>query len=582
MTRVLVGGTAFLLGALALQAAPASLLPQSTKAAGSDQQLNAAEQKHSEALAHYIEGLRLENDGRMREALGHYLKALQGGGNAGLTEHVAQLAADYGTLDEALKLLESSAKAPGATADLLAAYTRFCATHSAEKPELLQTAEKISDEALTRFPKAPAAYENAVRFQLAAGNRTKAEQAMEQALKQTSTKPEFWMQTGRVAQDVWPIADGDKRQEHLRKINPFFEKAEKLAQESHSESASLAVADYYLFSNQLDRAASICEGLVKASGSLDARKRLWRLYEAMERNDDSLKALEDLVKAFPHDAEHQQQLANEYVQKREYAKALPHFQAALQVGGGSLQDYLRICILLHDNQQPDKYLEFARRTVQLFPGEPRALYQQALAQQQNKNYVESAKLFAETEKLAETRAPDLLNYGFHFARGVSLERGGHFEEAATQFEKSIRLTPTEDKTRAASAMNYLGYMWLERGEHLDKAEELILKANEYEPENAAYLDSLGWLHFKTGKVEQALNELLAAEKKLKEVEPEDAEILDHIAQVYDKAGQRGKAEEYWRRVVGLKPPDDKLTKRAEQQLGIKKPAPAPKDEPAAR
>src|SRR5262249_29372525 len=160
-----------------------------------------------------------------------------------------------------------------------------------------------------------------------------------------------------------------------------------------------------------------------------------------------------------------------------------------------------------------KYLEFARRTVQLFPGEPRAIYQQALAQQQNKNYAESARLFEETEKLAETRAPDLLNYGFHFAHGVALERGGHFDEAANQFETSIRVTPTEDKTRAASAMNYLGYMWLERGEHLDRAEELILKANEYDPENAAYLDSLGWLHFKTGKVDQALNELLDAEKK---------------------------------------------------------------------
>jgi tetratricopeptide (TPR) repeat protein len=580
--RILVG-TALLLVTLGLRAAqPSALLPQSAKTAGPDQQLAAAEQKHDEAMAHYMEGLRLEDDGRMREALGHYLKALQGTGNAGLTEHVAQLAADYGSLDEGLKLLESAAKAPNATAETYAAYTRFCATHSVEHPELASTAEKVSEEALTRFPRDPVAYDNAARFQLAAGNRAKAEQVMEQALKQTSSDPQYWLDTGRVAQEVWPLADSDKHAEHLRKINAFFEKAEKLAQDSAIEPASLVVADYYLFSNQLDHSAAICDRLVKRSGSYDARKRLWRLYEAMEKPDDSLKALEDLVKAFPNDVEHRELLAKNYVEKRDYDKALVQYQAALQAGGGALQDYLRICILLHDLKQPDKYLQFTQRTVQLFPGEPRALYHEALAQNQNKNYVESARLFEEAEKLAQTRAPDLLSDGFHFVHGVALERSGRYDDAAIQFEKSIQLTPNDDPHRAASAMNYLGYMWLERGEHLDKAEELIRKANEYEPDNAAYMDSLGWLHFKTGKVEQALTELLDAEKKLKEVEPDDAEILDHIAQAYEKSGQRSKAEEYWRRVVNLKPPDEKLLKRAEKELGIKKPeASPPKGEPAS-
>jgi len=45
-------------------------------------------------------------------------------------------------------------------------------------------------------------------------------------------------------------------------------------------------------------------------------------------------------------------------------------------------------------------------------------------------------------------------------------------------------------------MNYLGYMWAERGVNLPKARELIEKAVKLEPKNAAYLDSLAWVIYK--------------------------------------------------------------------------------------
>jgi len=579
--RLFVYSAAVLLAALRLSAGqPAALLPQSAKPASADQKLNATEEKRGDALAHFVEAQRLEDTGRMREALGHYLKALDAGVDAPLIGHVADIAANFGSLDEALNVFETACKNPSSSG-ILASYTQFCVSHSQERKELEQTAEKISEEALTRFPKEFTAYENAVRFRLWQGDRAKAAQVLEQALKQNTADPQFWFMTGHMAQEVWPLADTDKRAEHLQKINPFFDRAEKFAQESANEDASLRAADYFLFSNQLPRAAAICESVIKRNGSLDARKRLVRLYEAMERPADSLKSLEELVEAYPLDVEHRKLLANQYIQKREYPKALAQLQAALQAGGGGLQDYLQICNLLRVTQQPEKYLQFTQRAVQLYPGEPRTLYHEALAQSQNKNYAEGAKLFEETTKLAETRAPELLDDSFHFAHGVSLERGGRFDEAAIQFEKSIELTPTDNLPSAANAMNYLGYMWLERGEHLDKAEELIRKANELEPDNAAYMDSLGWLHFKAGKVDQALAELLQAEKKLKKVEPEDAEILDHIAQAYDKTGRRPKAEEYWKRVVDLKPPDEKLLKRAKQELGLEKPLP-PKDDPALK
>ena len=87
---------------------------------------------------------------------------------------------------------------------------------------------------------------------------------------------------------------------------------------------------------------------------------------------------------------------------------------------------------------------------------------------------------------------------FQFARAAALERVGRSEEAEQLFEHLIDRDPND----AASA-NYLGYSWADRGENLDEALNLIARAVALEPENPAYLDSLGWVHYRLGDLDQA-------------------------------------------------------------------------------
>ena len=67
---------------------------------------------------------------------------------------------------------------------------------------------------------------------------------------------------------------------------------------------------------------------------------------------------------------------------------------------------------------------------------------------------------------------------------------GH--EAIRQAEKYLKKC-LEMSPDFSEAMNYLGYMWAERGVNLSRAKELIDKAVKLEPKNAAYLDSLAWV-----------------------------------------------------------------------------------------
>lgn len=543
-----------------------------------DLQLNAGAAKTAEAHAHLLKARVLEDAGQMREALGQYLEALKSDpANAELLEKTAGIAADYGSMEQALVILRDAVKSPAASPELYAVVIHFCTTHPGDHNALLKLAYNLAEELPKRFPQNAAAYECAVEFQLAQSQRAAAIQAIQQALKQDVKSAEFWLRTTRVAEDIWPLDDDDFRAQHLKKVNPYLERALQSATEQNNEDATLMVADYYLQSNQLAQAASVCEVIVKRNGSLEARKRLVQIYEAMEKPVGLLKALEDLVKAFPLETEHRKLLASQYLQMGEIGKAVVQLEAPLQDGGGGLSDYLQLSNLLRLAVQPEKFLQFTRRAAKRFPDEPRILYFQALAHSQLKQYADAAKLFEQTNTLAETKCPEILDDAFHFAHGIALERGGQFADAAKQFEKSISLTPPDEPMRAAGTMNYLGYMWLDRSEHLDKAEELILKAIELDPENAAYQDSIGWLHFRNGKNEEALKELLKAESMLKDVESGDAEIFDHIAQAYDKLNQRDKAEEYWQRVLDLKPADVKLISRVEKSLGLEKTEAAEKE-----
>ena len=47
----------------------------------------------------------------------------------------------------------------------------------------------------------------------------------------------------------------------------------------------------------------------------------------------------------------------------------------------------------------------------------------------------------------------------------------------------------------ADALNFIGYTWAERGENLDEAERIIVRALELRPENGYIVDSLGWVYY---------------------------------------------------------------------------------------
>jgi tetratricopeptide (TPR) repeat protein len=146
--------------------------------------------------------------------------------------------------------------------------------------------------------------------------------------------------------------------------------------------------------------------------------------------------------------------------------------------------------------------------------------------------------------------PDLL-----FRLAASLEREKKISESVAAFEHLIRV-----RSDHAQGLNYLGYLWADRGENLQKALDLIRKAVALDPSNGAYLDSLGWVYFQMNELDKAEENLRAAAS----LNPDDATIQDHLGDLFEKRGDIHRARASWEKALTLKPDDG--GKKLEEKL----------------
>ena len=160
------------------------------------------------------------------------------------------------------------------------------------------------------------------------------------------------------------------------------------------------------------------------------------------------------------------------------------------------------------------------------------LGQVAEAYEKGKRWPEMAKALDETEKLASTNAEKA---GVCFMRGAMLERQKQYDASEKQFRKVLELDP-----KHSGAMNYLGYMLADRNVRLEEAAQLIAKALDLQPDNGAFLDSMGWVRFRQGKYAEAQGLL---ERALEHMP--DPTVYDHLGDVYAKLGRTKESIDQW-------------------------------------
>jgi len=122
------------------------------------------------------------------------------------------------------------------------------------------------------------------------------------------------------------------------------------------------------------------------------------------------------------------------------------------------------------------------------------------------------------------------------------ERAGDSKGAEESLRRILSKSPND-----ATALNNLGYFLTERGERLPEALDMIKRAVKSEPTNPNYLDSLGWVYFKLGQLDEAERYLNDAARR----NTRSSTVQEHLGDLYQKRGQLEQARAAWRRAVGL-------------------------------
>lgn len=147
---------------------------------------------------------------------------------------------------------------------------------------------------------------------------------------------------------------------------------------------------------------------------------------------------------------------------------------------------------------------------------------------------------------------------YYFYLATVLEKRNKVNETINTLKKALTHNP-----RNARACNYLGYLYADKNMNLDESYRLIMCALEMEPNNGAYLDSLGWVYYRKGHYKEALKQLLKAEAELNREGNSDPVVFDHIGDTYKKTGNIKKAIDYWKKSLKIEN-NNKVMKKIRQ------------------
>ncbi|MFK7891557.1 MAG: tetratricopeptide repeat protein [Granulosicoccus sp.] len=143
-----------------------------------------------------------------------------------------------------------------------------------------------------------------------------------------------------------------------------------------------------------------------------------------------------------------------------------------------------------------------------------------------------------------------------YSRALTADSTGNPDLLIDDLSRLIELEPDN-----AHAMNALGYHYADNNIELDKAEELLSKAIELLPADPAILDSVGWLRYRQGRIDEAIALLREAFKLLP-----DPEIAAHLAEALWINGAQAEAEVLLTQALLDSPDDDNLLRVKRQYL----------------
>lgn len=158
------------------------------------------------------------------------------------------------------------------------------------------------------------------------------------------------------------------------------------------------------------------------------------------------------------------------------------------------------------------------------------------------DYAAAADAYDHAIKLLDPVSKD--DWPLFFARASAEEQAGHWDLAEADLETALKLSPDQ-----AQVLNFLGYSWVDRGEHLAQALVMLEKARALSPYDGYIVDSVGWAYYRLGRYDDAAKTLENAVLLV----PGDSTINEHLGDAYWHIGRKLEAHFQWSHALAFGP-----------------------------
>lgn len=243
-----------------------------------------------------------------------------------------------------------------------------------------------------------------------------------------------------------------------------------------------------------------------------------------------------------------------YENQHRYQNAIDVYKAIPEGTGLFLRSQLRIAKNLERLEHIDQAADILERLAGKYPKRSDILAELGNMYRTNMRIDEAVIAYDRAFERIDTL--DVNDWPLLYSRGMALERAGQWERAEADFLKALEFAPEQPYI-----LNYLGYSWVQRGEHLDKAQDMIQRAVEQQPDDGYIVDSLGWVFYQLKEYKKAVIHL----ERAVALRPQDPVINDHLGDAYWKVGRFQEAKFQWKRALSLKPESD-LIPEVEKKL----------------
>ncbi|MBZ4672827.1 MAG: Tetratricopeptide 2 repeat-containing protein [Deferribacteraceae bacterium] len=312
------------------------------------------------------------------------------------------------------------------------------------------------------------------------------------------------------------LSDVYINQKEYEKAAEYLEKAISL--NSNFPSIKIKLAEVYKQLGDNKKYISLLESLVD---DYSGKERVYVLrqiaasFYEIKDYDNALKYFKLILQDSPEDTQALFYTGIAYEAKGETDKAIEYYEKAYNVRNDYSEPLKRIAYLLFVKKEYDKAVNYLDKVEDT--GKDIEFFRLKAAIYENNGDIEKAIAIVNEGLNKNPESEELL-----FTYAILKEKKKDYDEVVKTLKKLIEINP-----KSPTYLNFLGYLYADMGINLDEAYDLIKSALKYEPNNAAYLDSMAWVLYKMKKYEEAYD----YQRRALKISPEEKEMREHMQSI---------------------------------------------------